>query len=353
MKKYILIICFLFTICSIFAACEGDIVENNDDLTSSIISTPFGQVPEKCIYDIPNRSHKKIVEGGLEISHEDGTTTFHKFHDECAEYFQNNPLVERNERSVSSKNELSQNIECASSKTKPFHGWLLNMYNQLEDVDNNTFESFEGDYTVPANPSSPSQQKDSTVYYFIGTQGKSGYIAQPVLTYGYHYDSNTWSWFHGWYFRNWDCCHKDTTGKTIYGVSRSTQVFYVKPGDIIKGKIYRTTKNGDLSVGITASLNGTNESINFTTKVNNYKPEYLDATLEAYGVDKCLNFPVSSINGDAAIMKFSNMKLVPNNEQGWYIDQGPGFPSECDTDVQNYGFSEVTLKIIKTGATPN
>lgn len=173
-----------------------------------------------------------------------------------------------------------------------FNGWVADS-NSNPNV-TPPAKKMVANFVVPSGPTTKSGQ---VLYYFPGLEDASGVqtILQPVLAWNGFKDSR-------WTMTNWNCC-KD--GKTWHG-----STIPVNTGDKIKGSmIGANCSNGACTNWTIKSVDkNTGQSTSFDTEGFGQAFDwYFGGAKEAYGVDRCSQYPS---NGS---ITFSNIHVYDLN----------------------------------------
>jgi len=236
---------------------------------AKLVPTPFGLRPEICVTrDVPSGSRIEEGEEAVLIYHPTGE--IHKIpkHQECIDYH----------------NDWLLNTNISKVGPRANDGWLDNAYWYPPAADQ--VKSFTGNYLVPPNPQTNSNQ---VLFYFIGAVNYQSTVVetilQPVLTWG--------NGLNGWSYASWNCCPAGQQQE-----SKPFQGFGA--GDTLQGAIQASGGNWV----VTSSWNGKSTSLTVADMSRDF--DWVDATLETYSVTSCGEFP----NGP---MVFSNMVLTLDN----------------------------------------
>jgi hypothetical protein len=255
-----------------------------------LIPTPFGWRPKQCVHrnvgngvTIRPVREKSGAEVAVEVVHENGTVFALKpYLPECIEWDQ----------------KMQQQRRKAGKVGAPLDGWLDYAGYYPPDL----VSRFDGNYTVPPSPQLDSSQ---VLFYFIGTEnfkGGSGVtILQPVLTWG--------NGINGWSYASWNCCpggqQHESTPLTGFG-----------PGNVLYAGIDQSGgTSGDWTI---ISRFGTRST---TLKVTDAGRDFdwIDATLETYGVTSCNEFPVGPMAFTNTMVRLAGGRT---NTPVWTADTG-------------------------------
>jgi len=269
--------------------------------------TPFGPRPANCVKEVPSGSF--IVEKDLhvEVTYENGTIVKYPKQQSCMDFHK-----EWATKRVSHLRAMKEN----GTKGAPLDGWL----DYVGYFPPTQVEKFTGTYTIPAEPSSQSNQ---VLFYFIGTENLRGTVGvsilQPVLTWGNGHSK--------WNMASWNCCPGGETWTSSFLTG-------LKAGGTVSGVIDMTS--GGKNWTVTSTYNGQNAVLTVPTAQRDFN--WVDVTLETYTVSSCEEFPSGSCT-------FSDMVLTlaggTSNSPTWTLDSSE--PSQCGGSVTITSPSQVSI----------
>lgn len=236
-------------------------------LMNESVVTPFGRFPADCVRHVPSGARlRELDDGSVEVRVGEDTQTFAaKPH--CVEH--------------------------VKSLTQVRDGWLDYVDEYTTPL---TVGFFNGTYTVPEEP--PSGMDGQTLFYFIGTENmkdsESITILQPVLTWANGHDK--------WNMASWNCC---PAGEA----TTSDFLLDLEPGTTAYGYINIT----ETEATIVSEYAG--KSVNLVIEGEMRVFDWLDVTLEVYGVDGCDDFAASDATISAmTIQDSTGAAFVPDWE---------------------------------------
>jgi len=214
-------------------------------------------------------------------------------------------------------------------------GWQV--YASFNNANNQSFDSFLGNWNVPHAPAywpwkDPSEQH--VIYLFTALQSDnwvpneppppSGFdIIQPVLQYG-NSDPNGGGAY--WALASW---YLTLTGDTFY-----SDLLLVSEGDMIFGNMTRVQGN-KWYIGSTLLKNGNTTGLTASNPRLQVQP-WAYVTLEVYEVNTCSEFPDNSIT-------FSDLKLVTQGQQTQPVWTPLVGQQVCTENITIASHSQITI----------
>eukprot|EP01087_Luapelamoeba_hula_P024990 TRINITY_DN969_c0_g1_i1.p1 TRINITY_DN969_c0_g1~~TRINITY_DN969_c0_g1_i1.p1 ORF type:complete len:330 (-),score=53.04 TRINITY_DN969_c0_g1_i1:44-988(-) len=310
--KVLWVVCCVVMAVVAYCAAEQQVVDNGvpvlerteGDLT--LIPTPFGWRPKQCVHrdvgnDVVIRSvvDEQGLEYAVEIEDKAGQVKSLPILPECVAWDKKMQI----ERAARRMNGTVNNLQ---------DGWLDNAGYYPPSL----VGSFDGDYVVPRSPASEGSQ---ILFYFIGAtnfKGGSGEtILQPVLQWN--------NGIRGWSFASWNCCPGGQTHE-------ATPFVGFGPGAVIYGGIDQSGSNWK----ILSSWGSKRSTLDVANAGRDF--DWVDATLETYGVKSCPEFA----SGD---MKFYNMRLKLSNGQGNTPSWKTTAPTQCNGHITVQNPSSIVI----------
>jgi len=254
--------------------------------SEELIPVPHGFLPKECVNEVPSGSFISKEEGGfLNVKNPDGT---------------------------------SLKISPCRSTLKRIgdDGWINYGY-----FDGNSFNLFNGSWTVPSNPKTSSDNQ--TIFFFTGFVDAQGdEIIQPVLQWGPS-EAGGGSY---WTIASW---WVTSSGQALY-----SQLQKVKAGDTIFGyMVESSTVAGTWEIGTSE-----NDKPPTVLQVSQVIPQQMaTVTLEAYNVLSCSDYPSDgSITFTGLTLEDSNIPTTPK----WIPDI---LWTSCNEGMKSSKPSTVTL----------
>jgi len=265
-------------------------------IPEDVALTPSGYYPSECV-------HGPIPQNQVVIDF--------KTHSEIQDKESGNTLLVINPCPVSSR-------EALTKKTAPLpSGWAAYTWSQTTA---NSINSYNGTWTVPANPKDKGTQ---TLFLFTGLQDDYGLdtdqsvvnIIQPVLQWGQSEAGGGEFWaMASWYV--------DSNGNAYFSDLTNT-----KAGNTIQGNLVLSEKVWEISTIDTVSSLATTLYI-----ATNTSEPYAFVTLEVYTVSNCGEYPTGSDT-------FSHLVIRPKFTPQWSPVTTPG----CGEQVTVNSPSSVTI----------
>jgi len=268
---------------------------SNDSQSSKLsqeeeeIITPFGKLPTYCVRAIPKgKIAKKNAAGLIEILDQNlNVESTHVPDSRCMQFKESMEKtrelklkLKSDSQKILSKGEIEPSTETTTESTfSEIDGWLDYVYYWPSSY----VASFEAYYTVPT---APTLDNDQVLFYFIGTENLESddiSILQPVLTYN--------NGIPGWNMASWNCC---PDGEAWV----SDSIAGLNVGDVMYGSIsidedYATIVSTTYSK---ADGSATGESVTLEVATDDRYFNWLDVTLEVYGVTECSEFSSSTMS---------------------------------------------------------
>ena len=263
------------------------------------VITPNGFFPASCVQHLQPKE-RVLKDGSIEAS--DGT---HRLVTACSQprYTIHGVKIEANSSVSASPSARGE------SRVSDDNGWIVSTYYPA----NVAIGKISSTWTVPAAPTN--YNPNAYFFFFNGLDQNTSNannawtILQPVL------DWNNFG--EGYHMTNWNCC--------LNGVEYYNGPFDVNSGDAILGTITSTcsqnTCSGNSAV-ITSTDETTGESLSYSTDAYNWLQYAVSATLEAYGMSSCSEYPASKS------VQFYNIGLWDVN--GNYIGSSSLFQPEYE-----------------------
>jgi len=288
-KRYRYIFIAVVAVLFVFGMISNDATVSTRSLlnsqTEEIRATPFGPLPSYCIRKIPEGKSVRANKAGLtEILDMDmNVESTHQPDPRCAAHLQSIQakkevklqLKAESER-IASEHDLAVDSTVTSFST--ISGWLDYVYY----YPTNYVESFSADYVVPSDPPVNNGQ---VLFYFIGIENLNSAVVtilQPVLTYN--------NGITGWNMASWNCCPNGEAWE-------SSSISGLATGDVLHGKIKVESTNAHVTSKVISKADGSaaGETVTLTVATNSRNFDWMDVTLEVYGVSNCEEFPASKM----------------------------------------------------------
>eukprot|EP01087_Luapelamoeba_hula_P004038 TRINITY_DN139_c0_g1_i2.p1 TRINITY_DN139_c0_g1~~TRINITY_DN139_c0_g1_i2.p1 ORF type:complete len:309 (+),score=38.72 TRINITY_DN139_c0_g1_i2:74-1000(+) len=295
MKTVLSVFVLLLVACAFALPEQVPVLERVEgDLT--LIPTPFGWRPKQCVHrnvgnDVTIRRAVDAdgVERVVEVVDKDGNIQSLPILPECVAWDQKMQIERAARRNNGTVNQLGD-------------GWLDNAGYYPPGLVGN----FDGDYVVPRSPGTEANQ---ILFWFIGTEnfkGGSGVtILQPVLQWN--------NGIRGWSFASWNCCPGGQTHE-------ATPFTGFGSGATIYGGIDQSGSNWQ----VLSAWNNQRSTLNVPDAGRDF--DWIDATLETYGVQNCGEFASGN-------MQFYNLRLKLSNGAGNTPSWKTTGPTECNGHI--------------------